>query len=143
GKNAGDLARAQINHAGLVRLMVGRELQQFFQKHPAVIPPGTTPRLTVREVCYEGGPTTPVSFELYPGEIVGMAGLVGAGRTELAEAIFGVRRITRGEVLLDGQRLKVRHPRQAIAAGIVLAPEDRRYHGLLLEDSVQHNISLP
>jgi ribose transport system ATP-binding protein len=143
GKNAGELAKGEIDHASLVRLMVGRDLQQFFQKHPVAIPPGTKPRLVVREVCYEGGPATPVSFEVYPGEIVGMAGLVGAGRTELAEALFGVRRVTRGEVLLDGKPLRARGPKDAVAAGLVLAPEDRRYHGLLLGDSVRRNIGLP
>ncbi len=143
GKNAGELAKSEVNHANLVRLMVGRELQQFFQKHPVAIPPGTPPRLEVKDVCYEGGPATPVSFSLYPGEIVGMSGLVGAGRTELAEALFGVRRMTRGQVILDSQRLRVRHPGQAIAAGLVLAPEDRRYHGLVLDDSIRNNIGLP
>jgi ribose transport system ATP-binding protein len=77
------------------------------------------------------------------GEIVSLAGLVGAGRTELAEAIFGLRRITLGAVLLDGRALDARSPRQAIAAGLLLAPEDRRRHGLVLTDSVQHNLALP
>ena len=143
GKNAGALARGDILHAKLVRLMVGRDLQQFFQKHPVSIPAGTPPRLSVRGVCYEGGPATPVSFEVYPGEVVGLAGLVGAGRTELAEALFGIRRISAGAVWLDSDRLHARHPRQAVAAGLALVPEDRRYHGLLLEDSIQHNIGLP
>ena len=72
-----------------------------------------------------------------------MAGLVGAGRTELAEALFGVRPLTGGEVLLDGEPVRVRHPRDAIAAGLLLVPEDRRRHGLVLADSVQGNLSLP
>jgi len=84
-----------------------------------------------------------VSFAVRAGEVVGLAGLVGAGRTELAEALFGVRRAVGGEVLLDGQPVRIRHPREAVEAGLVLAPEDRRYHGLLLEDSVQHNVGLP
>ncbi len=143
GKNAGALRREEVSHARLVRLMVGRDLQQFFQKHPVAVPPGTPPRLEVRDVCYEDGPSTPVSFRLYPGEVVGLAGLVGAGRTELAEALFGVRRVTGGEVRLDGRPVRPRHPRQAIDAGLVLVPEDRRYHGLLLEDSIQRNVGLP
>ena len=72
-----------------------------------------------------------------------MAGLVGAGRTELAEALFGLRRAAGGEVLLDGRPLRVRQPRDAIAAGLLLAPEDRRRHGLVLTDTVQGNFSLP
>lgn len=143
GKNAGALPRGEINHAALVRLMVGRELSQFFQKHPVSIPLGTLPRLELKDVRYHGGPTTPVSFALYPGEIVGMAGLVGAGRTELAEALFGVRPVKCGSVWIDGKRLRARHSGDAIAAGLVLAPEDRRYHGLFLEESVRRNIGLP
>jgi ribose transport system ATP-binding protein len=72
-----------------------------------------------------------------------MAGLVGAGRTELAEALFGIRPIVSGEVLLDGKPIAILHPREAVAAGLVLVPEDRRFHGLVLEDGVQHNIGLP
>jgi ribose transport system ATP-binding protein len=143
GKNAGELAGTEITHDNLVRLMVGRDLKQFFQKHPVSLPPDTKPLLAVRELCYQGGPTTPISFELYPGEITGMAGLVGAGRTELAEALFGIRPVTRGEVLLDGKPLHIRHPGDAIDAGLVLAPEDRRDHGLILHDSIRHNIGLP
>jgi ribose transport system ATP-binding protein len=142
GKNAGDLARGDINHANLVRLMVGRDLQQFFHKQDRTIPANAVPRLEVKGVRYVRGPSTPVSFEVHAGEIVGMAGLVGAGRTELAEAIFGLRRLAAGEVRLDGRPVAIRHPSDAVNAGLVLAPEDRRYHGLILEDSVQHNIGL-
>jgi ribose transport system ATP-binding protein len=143
GRNAGSLTREAINHDNLVRLMVGRELQQFFHKEHHEIVRSGTPRLEVRDVRYAGGPAAPVSFKLYPGEVVALAGLVGAGRTELAEALFGLRRLVSGEIRLDGQTVRVEHPGQAVAAGLVLAPEDRRYHGLLLEDSVQHNIGLP
>jgi len=72
-----------------------------------------------------------------------MAGLVGAGRTELAEALFGVRRVTLGEIRLDGRRVAIRSPGQAVAAGLVLVPEDRRYHGLVLEESLRANVALP
>jgi ribose transport system ATP-binding protein len=143
GQNAGELAKADITHANLVRLMVGRELNQFFQKqHRAEAAPQPTV-LDVRELRYAGGPVTPVSFTVRAGEVVGMAGLVGAGRTELAEALFGIRRVTAGQVLLDGRPVRLRGPRQAIAAGLLLVPEDRRQHGLVLEDSIEHNISLP
>jgi ribose transport system ATP-binding protein len=142
GRNAGHLNRDEISHATLVRLMVGRELSQFFQKQPHTPGPGT-PRLEVREVRFAGGPASPISFQLHAGEIVGMAGLVGAGRTELAEALFGIRPILDGSVLLDGRPVQLRSPRRAIARGLLLAPEDRRAHGLVLESSVQHNIGLP
>lgn len=142
GRNSGELSRAEVNHESLVRLMVGRDLKQFYvRQHPP--PEGAPTRLELQDVCYAGGPATPVSFALRSGEIVGMAGLVGAGRTELAEALFGLRHVTQGVVSLDRRPLRARHPDQAIAAGLLLAPEDRRLHGLVLESSVQHNLSLP
>jgi ribose transport system ATP-binding protein len=143
GKNAGELERAAINHANLVRLMVGRDLQQFFQKQHGPKPGTARPRLQVRDLCYADGPNSPVSLEVGGGEIVGLAGLVGAGRTELAEALFGIRRVTRGQVTIDGRLVRLHTPRAAIAAGLLLVPEDRRQHGLVLDDSVQHNLALP
>ncbi len=145
GRNAGELFRDRgpgISHDAMVRLMVGRDLQQFFHREHAP-PTAAAPRLVLRDLRYQGGPPHAVSFEVRGGEIVGMAGLVGAGRTELAEALFGLRPVTTGAVLLDGQAVRLRSPRAALAAGLVLVPEDRRHHGLLLEDSVQHNIGLP
>jgi ribose transport system ATP-binding protein len=71
-----------------------------------------------------------------------MAGLVGAGRTELAEALFGLRPLVRGQVRLDGRPVRIHSPGDAIAAGLLLAPEDRRQFGLVLEESVQHNLGL-
>jgi ribose transport system ATP-binding protein len=145
GRNSGELARADISHDALVRLMVGRELRQFFQKQPHAPPTQPVPRLEVRDLRYRGpaGLTPPVSFTLWPGEVVGLAGLVGAGRTELAEALFGLRPIVSGAVLLDGVPVRLRSPEEAIAAGLALVPEDRRYHGLVVEDSVRNNVALP
>jgi ribose transport system ATP-binding protein len=142
GKNSGELARAEINHAAMVQLMVGRDLKQFYPRQHQPSVEGGQIRLEVRQLRYADGPATPVSFDIRAGEIVGMAGLVGAGRTELAEALFGIRAVTHGEVRLDGRPVHLRTPRQAIAAGLLLAPEDRRLHGLVLQDSVQHNLSL-
>jgi ribose transport system ATP-binding protein len=166
GRNSGELAREEISHRRMVTLMVGRDLKQFFRRGhaaggtgvslvqdatgivaetgAATIRPEEHPiRLEVRGVCYQGGPQTPVSFAVRGGEIVGMAGLVGAGRTELAEALFGLRPLVRGEVRLDGRPVSIRSPGDAIAAGLLLAPEDRRQFGLVLEDSVQRNLGLP
>lgn len=141
GRNAGELPRQEISHANLVRLMVGRDLQQFFHReHGEARGPV---RLEVRGLRFARGPAVAADFMVRGGEIVGLAGLVGAGRTELAEALFGVREVTAGEVLLDGRPVRIRRPRQAVAAGLVLVPEDRRYHGLVLDQSVQHNIGLP
>jgi ribose transport system ATP-binding protein len=85
----------------------------------------------------------PIDFTLRAGEVVGMAGLMGAGRTELAETLFGVRPMLSGSVAVDGRPLTIRSPADAIAAGIYLVPEDRRFHGLVLPASVRDNISLP
>jgi ribose transport system ATP-binding protein len=143
GRNSGELTRDEITPRRMVELMVGRDLKQFFRRSHAVPETERRIRLEVRDVCYQGGPQTPISFTVRGGEIVGMAGLVGAGRTELAEALFGVRPLVRGEVRLDGRPLALHSPRDAIAAGLFLAPEDRRQYGLVLEESVQHNLGLP
>jgi ribose transport system ATP-binding protein len=142
GRNAGELPKDQITHDNMVRLMVGRDMKQFYPRaaRPGV---GGAPVLALTDVRYSGGPHTGVSFEVRAGEILGMAGLVGAGRTELSEAVFGVRRVTHGELLLDGRPLTVTRPADAIRAGILLVPEDRRHHGLVTAEGVGFNLSLP
>jgi ribose transport system ATP-binding protein len=141
GRNAGELDRAAISHEAMVRLMVGRDIKQLYpHRHKSE---EAQPLLEVRHLCYEGGPAAGVSFTIGAGEVVGMAGLVGAGRTELAEAVFGIRRVTGGQIRIGGRPIRVRVPRQAMRAGIVLVPEDRRLNGLVLEESVGFNLSLP
>lgn len=142
GKNAGDLTREQISHAAIVRLMVGRDLRQFYARQHAPKPDAPV-RLELRGVRYSGGPATPISFSVSGGEIVALAGLVGAGRTELAEALFGIRPVIQGEVLVDGEAIRPQSPRAAVARGLLLAPEDRRQYGLILADGVQENLGLP
>jgi ribose transport system ATP-binding protein len=145
GRNAGELARAEIRHENMVRLMVGRELKQFFQRSHAQPSAGTNPRppiLEVRGLRLIARQDRPIHFTIRAGEVVGMAGLMGAGRTELAEALFGIRPVVEGEVYLDGRLVRLRHPAEAIAAGIFLVPEDRRWQGLVLSASVKENISL-
>jgi ribose transport system ATP-binding protein len=141
GRNAGELPRDEINHNALVRLMVGRDLRQFFPRTEGrQVGPA---RLEVRGLLYPGGSEKPVTFTLHGGEIVGMAGLMGAGRTELAETLFGLRRRRSGKVLLDGRPIEVRRPAAAVDAGLLLVPEDRRRDGLVLEESVRDNLALP
>ncbi len=142
GKNAGELAKNEITHDNMVRLMVGRDLKQFY---PKVHRSGTggAPVLTLQGIRFAGGPPVPASLEVRAGEILGMAGLVGAGRTELSEAVFGVRKLTAGQLLLDGKPVRIGSPADAIAAGVLLVPEDRRLHGLILPESVGFNLSLP
>ena len=167
GHNAGELSRQEIQHDAIVRLMVGRELKQFFHRSQSEIKPGepsrvsgrvtesehtgplrgsarqSEPILDVHNLRWSTQQRDGISFHLNAGEIVGMAGLIGAGRTELAETLFGVRRRVSGEVKLRSHRLWIRRPAQAIAAGIFLIPEDRRFEGLILSDSIKRNISLP
>jgi len=140
GKYAGALAKDEISHDNLVRLMVGRDLKQLYPHRHGT--PGPV-RLEVQGLKFERSGETPISLTLRGGEVVGLAGLVGAGRTELAEALFGIRTILDGEVRLDGQPLRVRHPDEAVRAGLLLVPEDRRLHGLLLESSIRANFTLP
>jgi ribose transport system ATP-binding protein len=141
GKNAGELAKDQITHDAMVRLMVGRDMTQFY---PRVHRTGTGGNavLSLRDVRYRGGPDAGVSLDIRAGEVLGLAGLVGAGRTELSEAVFGVRHLTGGDVTLGGRPLPLRTPADAIAAGIVLVPEDRRLHGLVVPEGVGFNLSL-
>jgi ribose transport system ATP-binding protein len=140
GRNAGELRRAEISHEAMVRLMVGRELKQFFQRHRHEVT--QQPVLTVRGLRWQES-QAPIDLELHGGEIVGLAGLIGAGRTELAETIFGIRRRVSGEVAVNGQVIPIGTPNAAIAAGIYLVPEDRRSQGLILDQSIRSNISLP
>jgi ribose transport system ATP-binding protein len=140
GRNAGVLAREEISHDRIVRLMVGRDLSHFYTQ------PQTEPKpryFEVRNLRTKRYPDHAVSFDVGKGEILGLAGLVGAGRSELAQAIFGVDAAVDGDLMLNGQPIRVRSPRDAMAHGIYLAPEDRRKSGLILEMSIRENITLP
>jgi L-arabinose transport system ATP-binding protein len=124
--------------AEIVRSMVGRELSDVHGWSAREI---GAPRLELRSL--EGpGLTAPCSLDVRRGEIVGLFGLVGAGRTELLRLVYGVARRTNGRILVDGQPVDPRSPRDAIAAGIVLAPEDRKKEGIVPVRSVLENINL-
>jgi rhamnose transport system ATP-binding protein len=123
---------------GLVRRMVGRELSALFPKQDSV--PGEV-LLEVRRLTREGV-FTDVSFDVRGGEIVGLSGLVGAGRSEVARAVFGIDSVDAGEVLVAGKRLRLGSPTAAMAAGIGLVPEDRRQQGLVVDASVERNVAL-
>jgi len=138
GENAGELQRSEINHDAMVKLMVGRELGRHDRSSHGegeVI-------LEVRGLRTPAHPRDPLDFALRPGEIVGVAGLVGAGRTELLRVLFGIDRAVAGEVRLAGHPLRLASPRDAIRAGLALVPEDRKQQGVILEMAVRANISL-
>jgi ribose transport system ATP-binding protein len=140
GRNAGELAREQVSHDRMVKLMVGRDLSQFYPHRPHVPGPIALEAAGVRTPAH---PCHQLSFVVRAGEIVGLAGLVGAGRTELLETLFGVTPAVGGEVRVGGEVVNPRTPREAIGAGLALVPEDRKQHGLILEMAVRHNLSLP
>ena len=125
----------------LVRLMVGRTLDAHFPPLPAAAASGES-LLSVRHL-ESPGRIEDVSFDLHPGEILGIAGLVGAGRTSLLRAICGADRFKSGAVYLQGRELHLHSPQDAIAAGLALVTEDRKAQGLVLGMSVRENISLP
>jgi ribose transport system ATP-binding protein len=140
GANAGALGGEELTHDNMIRLMVGRQID--------VLP---------RESGMERGqnyfrvdglrtrryPEHEVSFEVGRGEILGVAGLVGAGRTEVARAIFGIEPPLAGTIALDGHALTIRGPEDAIRQGVFLVPEDRRVAGLVVDFSIRENVSLP
>ncbi len=139
GENAGELARDEISHDRMVSLMVGRDLSQFYPHQPHT--PGEI-ALEVRDFRSPAHPRHALNFSIRAGEIVGVAGLVGAGRTEMIETIFGVMPPLGGECLVAGEVVSIRSPRDAIRAGLALAPEDRKQQGLVLEMMVRENLSL-
>ena len=133
------LTTKETDSRELVRLMVGRELDSYFPERGTKEDLGDV-RLSVK------GLTTPllrdVSFDVRAGEIVGLAGLVGSGRTEVARAIFGADPVESGTVEIDGKESKFRHPRQAIRAGLGFITEDRKVEGLALAQSIADNMML-
>jgi ribose transport system ATP-binding protein len=140
GRMVGALTRAELTPAAMIRLMIGRDLKSLYV--PPAAPPGDAV-LDIVEAVTDTYPNRAVSLSVRRGEILGLAGLVGSGRTELARAIFGIDRLRQGAVKLDGRPIRITTPRAAIGYGIYLIPEDRKSSGLLLDVSIAENISLP
>ncbi|QIR40991.1 sugar ABC transporter ATP-binding protein [Tolypothrix sp. PCC 7910] len=139
GQYIGTLIREEISPQRLVQMMVGRPMQDFYE-HQRQTQVGPVV-LEVRNIS-DGRKVKPASLQIHAGEIVGLAGLVGAGRTEVSRLIFGADRKASGEVFLDGRKLEINSPSDAIAAGIGYVPEDRKDQGLFLEMSSRKNIAL-
>lgn len=139
GARVGDLDAKATNHDELVSMMVGRELSTWFPTRPE----RTSRPLLLVDGIVPPGSTEPVSFAANKGEVLGFAGLVGSGRTELMRVLFGVDRPLAGSMRLDRLPYAPQNPAQAIARGVYLAPEDRKHHGLVLGMTVAQNISLP
>jgi ABC-type sugar transport system ATPase subunit len=137
GVHVGTLAVDPASEDELIRLMVGRPLRSFFHKEEVAV---GEPVLEVSGLSR--GILDEVSLTVHTGEIVGLAGLAGAGRSALARTLYGLRGAYAGEVRMDGRPLAIRRPRDAIRAGIALVPEDRKRDGLVLEASVLDNFAL-
>lgn len=140
GRNSGILQRAEISHDNMVRLMVGRNLDL---KKSETRTGNQDSRIEIRNFVSPFFPSHEISFDLRQGEILGLAGLVGAGRSELAMTIFGIVRPLGGSVSIDNRQIHIRSPKDAIEHGIYLVPEDRRKAGLITSMSVRENVTLP
>ncbi len=138
GGYVGELSREEIEPARIVQMMVGRPLGDFYQ-HKAGRARGK-PMLQVENLS--GGKVQPASFTVHAGEVLGLAGLVGAGRTELARLIFGADPKSGGRVLLDGREVDIREPLDAIQLAIGYVPEDRKGQGLFLQLSALVNTAM-
>ena len=130
---------APVLEAELIRMMVGREISDLYPRAESA--PGNIV-LSLRNVGCAASAVRDVTLDVHAGEIVGLAGLVGAGRSELARVLFGVTPADTGEILLGGQRITVRSPEEAVALGIAYVPEDRRRHGVILEMPVAANMTM-
>ena len=140
GKNAGTLPRDEISRDRIVRLMVGRSVDSEPSRQSLSMGPTV---LQVDRLRTERFPAAEVSFTVHKGEILGIAGLTGSGRSEVVQAICGVGPRLAGQLYLDGKPITIGSPREAIRLGICLVPEDRRRCGVVAPMSVRENVSLP
>ncbi len=137
GKHVGSYPAKELDRDKLIKLMVGRELTDLFPKEEAEIGDVV---LSVQGLT-RGSVVKDVSFELHRGEILGLAGLMGSGRTEVLETIFGIEKADSGEVVLNGKTLRIKQPADAIRAGMALLTEDRKLNGIMGVLSVRDNIT--
>lgn len=138
GTHVATVETSETNRGELIRLMVGRELSEGYPKRESAIGPVS---LSVRDLTGNG--VSSISFDAHRGEILGFAGLIGAGRTELMELIFASKPAQAGTITLDGKSVLSKNPIQAVSRGIALVPEDRKRHGVILDFSIRNNITLP
>ena len=139
GQSVGTNRIDAINETELIRMMVGREVSQIY---PEAENTAGNVVLEARKLGCTAGGVRDVSFQLRAGEVLGMAGLVGAGRTELARVLFGITPADSGEILLRGENISIHSPQEAIARGIAYVPEDRRRHGVVLEMPLAANVTM-
>jgi simple sugar transport system ATP-binding protein len=141
GRFVGEYARAKLDARGLVAAMVGRELAQNAALHAPPADAGSAPVLAARNLSRRGQ-LKPVDIELRAGEVLGIAGLLGSGRTELARLLFALDARDSGEIHVDGKPARLDHPIDALRLGLGFCPEDRKQSGIVAELSVRENIVL-
>jgi ribose transport system ATP-binding protein len=141
GANAGELSRGELTHDSMVRLMVGRDLAVRKPSDRQGVP--TQDFFRVDRMRTRRYPRHEVTFAVRKGEVLGVAGLVGAGRSELARAIFGVEPPVSGVISIDGTTQRIEDAADAIGLGVFLVPEDRRAAGLVVDFSIRENVTLP
>jgi len=139
GESVGTHPTRELTEAALIKLMVGREVNLLYP--PAEGAPGAV-ALEVRGLGCRAGGVRDVTFAVRAGEVFGLAGLVGAGRTELARTLFGITPADAGQIVLAGRPVTIDSPRTAVANGIAYVPEDRRRHGVVLEMPIAQNMSM-
>ncbi len=139
GRTVGELARGELSHAAMIRLMIGRDLKALYT--PPIRPPQPG-GCDIVDLVTSAFPDRQVNLSVRRGEILGLAGLVGAGRTCLARAAFGIDPLLAGEIRIDNAPVSVASPRDAIRQGIYLVPEDRKKSGLVLELPIRENVTL-
>src|SRR5262249_12361891 len=139
GETVGTLQKVDADRQRLISMMVGRELTAVFAKGQVS---GENPVLEVLNLRNTALGLHDMSFSVRPGEILGVAGLVGSGRTQLAETLFGLTPADAGEIRLRGKPVRIESPSDAIRVGIGYVPEDRRRHGVVLDMPIADNISL-
>ena len=139
GGNAGSLEREEIDHDAMVRMMVGRDVSQFYQRTKHEL--GEV-MLSVRGLRTVDHPSHKLDFDVRAGEVVGVAGLVGAGRSEMLAALFGAKPALEGDVSVGEKGGLPQSPREALDRGLALVPEDRKGQGLIIEMAVKENMSL-
>jgi rhamnose transport system ATP-binding protein len=139
GESVGTNVVSDMTETSLIRMMVGREMTQIYP--PSEGAPGNIV-LSLHEVSCASSGVRNVTFDVRAGEVFGLAGLVGAGRTELARILFGLTPIEAGEIHLHGERIAPRSPLEAVSRGIAYVPEDRRRHGVVLEMPIEENMTM-
>lgn len=142
GKHEITSPTSELSMDKLVESIVGKNMEGAFAWKERQLPEEQIPTLEVKDL-YSGNRLNGVSFHLNKGEVLGIAGLMGSGRTEILRSIFGIDKLDQGTILIDGQPQSIKNSQDAIKAGLALVPEDRRIQGLVLDLSVKENIILP